>query len=50
MAPLIMPAAPNPATARPTMSMADETAAPQRTEPISKMPKKTKNDHCFDVS
>jgi len=44
MAPLMMPAAPSPATARPTINMAEETAAPQRTEPTSKMKKKNKNE------
>jgi hypothetical protein len=44
-APFIIPAAPNPATARPMMSILDDTAAPQRREPISKTPKKNKKDH-----
>lgn len=45
MAPLIIPAAPKPATARPTINMVEETAAPQSTDPSSKIAKKTKNDH-----
>lgn len=44
-APLMMPAAPIPATARPTINMADEVAAPHKTEPTSKMRKKARNDH-----
>lgn len=45
IAPLMIPEAPNPAIARPTMSMLDEMAAPQRTEPISKIAKKVKKVH-----
>lgn len=45
MEPLAIPAAPKPATKRPTMSMADETAAPQRAEPTSNTAKNTRNDH-----
>jgi hypothetical protein len=37
MPPENRPAAPTPATARPTMSMGELTAAPQITEPSSKM-------------
>jgi hypothetical protein len=44
-APLMMPAAPIPAIARPTMSMAEETAAPHRTEPISKMRKNRRKEY-----
>lgn len=47
MAPFIIPEAPKPATARPTINISDEIAAPQRMEPISKIPKKNKKDHCF---
>ena len=47
MAPLMMPAAPNPAMARPTINIVDEMAAPQRMEPNSKMPKKNRKDDCF---
>lgn len=47
MAPLMMPAEPNPAMARPTINMSDETAAPHSTEPNSKMAKKVKKDHLF---
>jgi hypothetical protein len=42
--PLTRPALPMPAMARPAMSMADDVAAPQTADPISKMAKKTKND------
>lgn len=48
-APLIIPAAPKPATARPTINMTEETAAPQSTEPSSKIAKKTRKVHCFSV-
>jgi hypothetical protein len=44
-APLSIPEAPKPATARPMMSMFEDTAVPQRREPNSKMPKKTRNVH-----
>ena len=43
--PFISPEAPKPAMARPTMSMGDDGAAPQSTEPSSKVAKKTKKDH-----
>jgi hypothetical protein len=33
--------------ALPTMNMGDETAAPQMTDPTSKIKKKTRKDHCF---
>lgn len=46
MEPFAIPAAPKPATKRPTMSIADETAAPQSAEPTSKMAKNTRNAHC----
>lgn len=46
MEPLAMPAAPRPATKRPTMSMGEETAAPQSTDPTSNMAKNTRNAHC----
>lgn len=50
MAPLMMPAEPNPAMARPTINMSDETAAPHSTEPNSKMAKKVKKDHLFSFN
>lgn len=40
IAPLRRPDAPMPAMARPTMNMVDDWAAPQSTEPISKIRKK----------
>lgn len=46
MAPLMIPAAPKPATARPTINIAEETAAPQSKDPSSNIPKKNRNDHC----
>lgn len=45
MAPNIIPAAPKPATARPTINIAEETAAPQSTDPSSKIAKKAKKVH-----
>jgi hypothetical protein len=45
IAPFMMPAAPKPATARPMINMLDDTAVPQRTEPNSKIAKKTRKDH-----
>lgn len=45
--PVAMPAAPKPATNRPTMNMGDETAAPQMIEPNSKMAKKAKKVHYY---
>ncbi|KAL8789124.1 MAG: hypothetical protein Q9195_006990 [Heterodermia aff. obscurata] len=45
IAPFIMPAAPNPDTARPTMKALDVGAAPQSTEPISKMTIMLKKTH-----
>lgn len=50
IAPFIMPEAPNPATARPTINILDETAAPHRTEPTSKMAKKTRKDHYLVIN
>jgi hypothetical protein len=41
-APIIIPAAPKPATARPTMNIDEEAAAPQSKEPSSKIPKKVR--------
>jgi hypothetical protein len=46
IAPVMIPAAPSPATARPTINMSEEVAAPHSTDPSSKMPKKTRNVHC----
>jgi hypothetical protein len=43
--PLMIPAAPRPATTRPTISIFEETAAPQSTEPDSKTPKNVKKVH-----
>lgn len=45
-APFIIPEVPIPATARPTMSIAEEFAAPQIREPISNTAKKAIKDHC----
>ncbi len=45
-APLIRADAPIPETARPTISMADDCAAPQMTDPNSKKAKNAMNDHC----
>ncbi len=45
MDPLIIPAAPRPATARPTVSIAEETATPHKSEPSSNTAKKARNDH-----
>lgn len=45
MAPFWMPEVPSPATARPIMSIVDETATPQSNDPRRKMPKKLKNTH-----
>jgi len=44
--PLIRPAAPTPAMARPTMRNGEEVAAPDKTEPNSKIKKNVKNVHC----
>ena len=44
-APVTIPDAPKPATARPTISIDEETAAPQSKEPSSKVPKKARNVH-----
>src|SRR5580700_3767821 len=46
-APFPIPDEPAPAMALPTMNMGDETAAPQMTDPTSKIKKKTRKDHCF---
>ena len=40
-----MPEEPTPAMALPTMNMADDWAAPQSTDPSSKIKKKTRKDH-----
>jgi hypothetical protein len=45
IAPLMMPAAPSPATARPRMSIVEDVAAAQSTDPISKRAKKKRNVH-----
>ena len=50
MDPVATPAPPKPATNRPPMNMADEVAAPQRTEPISNIKKKIKNVHYYNQS
>lgn len=44
-APLMIPAAPTPAIARPTINMVEDTAAPQRADPSSKMRKKARNEN-----
>lgn len=46
-APIVIPAAPKPATARPTINIDEEVAAPQSKEPSSKIPKKAIKVHCF---
>jgi hypothetical protein len=43
--PLMRPDEPRPATALPMMSMVDELAAPQITEPSSKTKKNARYDH-----
>jgi hypothetical protein len=48
-APFRRPDPPIPANARPTMSMLEDVAAPQRTEPNSKMAKKERNVHCSSI-
>lgn len=45
--PFPIPDEPAPAIALPTMNIGDETAAPQMTDPSSKMKKKTRKDHYF---
>jgi hypothetical protein len=45
MAPFMIPEPPSPATARPTISMTEDVAAPHRADPSSKIAKKNKNDH-----
>lgn len=45
IAPFERPEDPKPAMARPTMNMADDWAAPQSADPISKMRKKARKDH-----
>jgi hypothetical protein len=45
-APFISPAAPIPATARPTINIFELTETPQRSDPTSKMPTKVRNVHC----
>jgi len=44
-APLINPEPPSPATALPTMSITEELAAPQMTDPSSKRTRQAMNDH-----
>jgi hypothetical protein len=43
--PFIMPDEPIPATARPTMSILDDVARPQTSEPTSKMAKNERKVH-----
>ena len=43
--PLLIPAAPKPATNRPTINIGEEIAAPHIIEPISNTAKKTKKVH-----
>lgn len=45
MAPFWIPEVPSPATARPIMSIVDETATPQSNDPTRKMQKKVMNTH-----
>jgi hypothetical protein len=45
IAPIMIPAAPKPATARPTINIDEETAAPQSTEPSSNIPKNVRYVH-----
>lgn len=45
----MIPAAPKPAIARPTISIDEETAAPQSKEPSSKVPKKARKVHYFSI-
>jgi hypothetical protein len=49
-APFINPLPPNPATARPMMSMVDDTAAPHRTDPTSKRSRKARNVSCSSLA
>ena len=44
-APLARPEDPQPAMERPTISMADDWAAPQTADPSSKMKKNKRKDH-----
>lgn len=46
----MIPEAPSPATARPIMSIAEELAAPQRTDPISKSAKQQRYTHYKYIS
>lgn len=48
--PFIRPEAPNPAIARPMISMLEEVAAPQTADPTSKTAKKLNNAHFRTVS
>ena len=43
--PFINPEPPRPATARPTINIGDEVAAPQISEPISNRSRKARKDH-----
>ena len=45
MAPLIIPAAPRPAMARPIISIKEEFANPHSSDPSSKTPKKKRKVH-----
>jgi hypothetical protein len=47
--PLISPAAPMPAMARPTIRKDEDVAAPDRREPSSKIEKNVKNVHCVKL-
>ena len=44
-APLSSPDPPRPEMARPTINMFEDWAAPQRTDPSSKMPRKARYTH-----
>jgi hypothetical protein len=48
-APFIKPEDPRPATARATISIFEDVAMPQRSDPNSKMKKNTRNVHCNSV-
>jgi len=45
-APFEIPDVPRPAIARPTIKNFEDVATPQRSEPTSKMAKKTRKVHC----
>lgn len=48
-APFRSPEAPIPATARPTMNIAEDCAAPHNAEPSSKMKKQHRKVHCVRI-